>query len=88
MPFQPGASYLSAKDKELIYTAIDVSTTHMFQPGLKIHVRNAVRCGATPDEILEVYELASLLGAQTMLLGVDALEEGLRGKASGGVGLK
>ena len=85
MPFQQGSYHLSAKDKELIYTAIDASTTHMFQPGLKIHVRNAVCAGATPEEIMEVYELASLLGAQTMLLGVEALDEALGGNSSDGM---
>lgn len=74
VPFQPDLSRLSAKEKELIYIAIDVSTTHMYEPGLKVHVRNAVRYGATAEEIMEVYELAGLMGAQTVLLGVQALD--------------
>lgn len=82
VPFRPELSCLSAKEKELIFVAIDVSTTHMFQPGLKIHVRNAVRYGATAEEILEVYELAGLLGAQTVLLGVQAFDETLGEAAS------
>jgi alkylhydroperoxidase/carboxymuconolactone decarboxylase family protein YurZ len=73
-PFLNGGS-LSAKDKELIYTAIDCATTHLYEPGLKLHIANAVRYGATPVEICEVFELASLMGVQTMLVAVPILNQ-------------
>jgi len=57
-----------------------MSPSHMFEPGLKVHVRNAVSYGATAEEIMEVYELAGLMGAQTVLLGVQALGDVLDGK--------
>ncbi|RVX66472.1 hypothetical protein B0A52_09702 [Exophiala mesophila] len=64
---------LEPKVKELIYCAIDCATTHLFQPGLKLHIRNAVRYGATAGEIMEVFELASLMGVHTVLAGGDVL---------------
>src|ERR1039457_6728496 len=55
-------SVLPPKVKELIYIAIDASTTHLYAPGLRRHIRNALKLGATREEILEVLELISVLG--------------------------
>ncbi|KAL9621336.1 MAG: hypothetical protein Q9160_004227 [Pyrenula sp. 1 TL-2023] len=62
---------LPPKIKELIYIAFDASATHLYTPGLKLHMENAVRLGATAGEIMEVLEIA---GGQ----GVVAAEEGAR----------
>ena len=75
VPFLEGHQHLDAKTKEFMYTAIDCSTTHLFQPGLKVHLQNAVRLGATNEEIMEVFALASTMGGQTMHRGVSALME-------------
>jgi alkylhydroperoxidase/carboxymuconolactone decarboxylase family protein YurZ len=64
---------LEPKVKELIYVAIDASTTHLYEPGLRQHVRNAIRYGASKEEIMEVYELTSVLGIHTCTLGVPVL---------------
>jgi alkylhydroperoxidase/carboxymuconolactone decarboxylase family protein YurZ len=68
---------LEPKVKELIYVAIDASTTHLFAPGLRLHVQNALRHGATIQEIMEVYELTSVLGIHTCTIGVPILLEEL-----------
>lgn len=39
--------------------AIDCAMAHLNVPGLKLHIRNAVRLGAS-REVMEVFELASL----------------------------
>lgn len=75
VPFMEGHNYLDAKTKELIYVAIDCSTTHLFQHGLKVHIQNAVKYGATEYEIMEVFELAALMGIQTTMKGADVLVE-------------
>lgn len=75
VPFRKDRNALSPKVKELVYTAIDCATTHLYQPGLKAHIRNAVRYGATAEEVMEVFELASLMGIHTVLAGVEALAE-------------
>ena len=74
---------LSPKEKELIYIAIDASTTHLYEPGLRQHIQNAVRHGATREEIMEVYELTSVLGIHTCTLGVPVLLEELETAAVG-----
>ena len=60
VPWKSGP--LEPKVKELIYTAIDASTTHLYEPGLRQHIRNALGYGATKEEIMEVLELTSVLG--------------------------
>jgi alkylhydroperoxidase/carboxymuconolactone decarboxylase family protein YurZ len=73
VPFQNGT--LEPKVRELIYIAIDASTTHLFEPGTRIHIRNALAHGATAAEIMEVLELTSILGVHTMSVGVPILIE-------------
>ena len=75
VPFKGDHSHLDAKTKELIYVAIDCSTTHLFQSGLKVHIQNAVKYGASEHEIMEVFELAALMGIQTTMKGADVLVE-------------
>jgi len=66
---------LDPKTKELIYIAIDVSTTHLYLPGLRIHIQNALSYGATRAEIMEVFQLASVLGIHTITDSVPILME-------------
>jgi alkylhydroperoxidase/carboxymuconolactone decarboxylase family protein YurZ len=68
---------LEPKVKELVYIAIDASTTHLYEPGLRQHIQNALRHGATREEIMEVYELTSVLGIHTVALGVPVLVDEL-----------
>ena len=68
---------LEPKVRELVYTAFDASATHMFEPGLRQHIRNAIGYGATKEEIMEVFELASSAGLGAFALGAPALREAL-----------
>ena len=70
--------HLPPKVKEFIYVAIDCATTHMYEPGLRIHLRNAFKFGATKEEIMEVYELVSIMGMHTISMGVPVLLDELR----------
>ena len=70
--------FLEPKVKEFIYVAIDCATTHMYEPGLRIHLRNAFKFGATQEEIMEVYELVATMGMHTVSLSVPILIEELR----------
>ncbi len=81
VPWKNGT--LSPKVKEFIYIAIDSSTTHMYEPGLRIHIRNALAHGATRDEIMEVYQLTSVLGVHTITMGVPLLVEAMRAAGRG-----
>jgi len=76
VPFKSGShGHIDAKTRELIYVAIDAATTHLYQPGLKTHIRNAIDNGALVEEIMEVFELASLMGVTTVTKGIDVLAE-------------
>jgi alkylhydroperoxidase/carboxymuconolactone decarboxylase family protein YurZ len=75
LPWERGP--LEPKVKELIYTAIDISTTHLFEPGIRIHIANALAHGAAVEEVMEVFEIASVLGMDTLTVGVPILLEEL-----------
>jgi alkylhydroperoxidase/carboxymuconolactone decarboxylase family protein YurZ len=68
---------LEPKVKELIYTAFDVSATHLYEPGLRLHIQNAIGYGATKQEVLEVMELAATIGIHSCMVGVPILLEEL-----------
>lgn len=74
---------LEPKVKELIYCAFDASATHLYTPGLKLHMRNAVRYGATTEEIMEVLEIASVIGIHTATVAAPILAEELARAESG-----
>lgn len=73
VPWQTGS--LEPKTKELIYCAFDAAATHMFQPGLKLHIRNALKYGATKEEIMEVFEIVSTIGIHGPVVAAPILEE-------------
>jgi alkylhydroperoxidase/carboxymuconolactone decarboxylase family protein YurZ len=75
IPWRKGV--LPPKVKELIYIAIDASVTHLFMPGTRQHIRNALKYGATKEEIMEVFELVSALGIHSCTQGVPILVEEL-----------
>jgi alkylhydroperoxidase/carboxymuconolactone decarboxylase family protein YurZ len=68
---------LEPKVKELIYTAFDVAATHLYEPGLRQHIRKALDYGATREEIMEVIELVSVIGIHSCAVGVPILLEEL-----------
>jgi alkylhydroperoxidase/carboxymuconolactone decarboxylase family protein YurZ len=82
IPWKKGP--LEPKVKEFIYIAIDASTTHLYEPGLRIHIQNALRYGATKEEIVEVYQLTSVLGMHTFTMGMPVLMEEMQKAGRGG----
>lgn len=76
VPWKHGT--LPPKVRELIYVAIDASTTHLYNPGTRVHIANALRQGATRNEVMEVLQLVSVLGIHTMTAGLPILVDELR----------
>lgn len=81
---------LPPKFKELILVAVNAATTHLYAPGVRRHMRNALAHGATAQEIMETIELTTLLGIHSCNLAVPILIEELarpenRGLMSEGV---
>jgi alkylhydroperoxidase/carboxymuconolactone decarboxylase family protein YurZ len=66
---------LDRKVREFILIAVDATVTHLFSPGIRTHVRAALRHGASVEEILEVLEVTSVLGLQSVSFGLPILME-------------
>lgn len=73
VPWRTGS--LSPKVKELVYIAFDCAATHLYVKGLKLHIENALDHGATTAEIIEVMELASVLGIHAVTTAAPILAE-------------
>ena len=71
------AGVLPPKEVELLSIAFDASYTHMYAPGTRRHIHNALEAGATIEEIMEVLKLCVVQGVQACNLGVPILAEEL-----------
>jgi alkylhydroperoxidase/carboxymuconolactone decarboxylase family protein YurZ len=74
---------LPARDRELISVAINAAATHLNREAVRLHVANALRAGASPEEVIEACQLASVLGTHTMSIGVPILIDELRAAGRG-----
>lgn len=74
-PWQSSA--LEPKVKEFIYITTAVNATHQFAPGTEIHIRKALEYGATAGEIMEVMQLASVIGIEACEIGLPILQHEL-----------
>jgi len=72
-----GSGILPAKEVELLSVALDASYTHMYAPGTRRHIRNALKAGATVEEVMEVLKLCVVQGVQTLNVGVPILADEL-----------
>ncbi|WP_282604469.1 carboxymuconolactone decarboxylase family protein [Pelagibius sp. Alg239-R121] len=66
---------LEQKYKELIFIAINAATTHLHGPGVRRHIQNALRAGATKEEILETIQLTTIMGIHSLSLAAPILVE-------------
>jgi alkylhydroperoxidase/carboxymuconolactone decarboxylase family protein YurZ len=71
---------LPPKLAELLSIAFDASYTHMYAPGTRRHIKNALKAGATMEEIMEVLKLCVVQGVQACNLAVPILAEELQRK--------
>ena len=68
---------LAPKEVELISIAVDVSITHMYAPGMRRHIRAALKLGVTMEEVMEVLKLCVAFGMSACNMGVPILAEEL-----------
>ena len=66
---------LEQKYKELILIAINAATTHLYGPGVRRHNQNALKAGATMEEILETIQLTTVMGIHSCNLAIPILTE-------------
>jgi alkylhydroperoxidase/carboxymuconolactone decarboxylase family protein YurZ len=68
---------LPIKDIELLGIALEASYTHMDASGMRRHLRNALRAGATVEEIMAVLKLCMVQGVEACNLRIPILAEQL-----------
>lgn len=68
--------------KEFLSIAYDLSTTNLYTPGADVHIQNALKLGASQEEVMEVLELAAVVGFHTLTESAPVLieEAAKRGK--------
>lgn len=66
---------LPRKFIELVSVALNVACTNLNAEGTRRHIRAALRAGATRDEILMIFKMASLLSIHSCSLGAPILLE-------------
>ena len=69
---------LPPKYRELILVAINAATTHLYGPGVRRHIQQALAAGATREEILQAIQLTTVLGIHACNLAVPILAEELQ----------
>jgi alkylhydroperoxidase/carboxymuconolactone decarboxylase family protein YurZ len=77
-----GSGVLPPKEVELLSIAFDASFTHMYAPGTRRHIQNALKAGASIEEIFEVLKICVGQGVQALNLGVPILEEEMAARAT------
>ncbi|MFO1104680.1 MAG: carboxymuconolactone decarboxylase family protein [Amaricoccus sp.] len=70
-----GSKVFTPKETELLSIAFDASFTHMYAPGTRRHIRNALAAGASVAEIMEILKICVAQGAAASNLGVPILAE-------------
>ncbi len=68
---------MPAKELELLSIACDASFTHMYAPGVRRHIKAALKAGATIEEIMEVLKLCVVQGVQACNIGAPILADEL-----------
>jgi alkylhydroperoxidase/carboxymuconolactone decarboxylase family protein YurZ len=82
VPWRQGT--LPPKIKEFVYIAFDTAATHLYVKGLKLHIENAIGYGATAQEILEVMEIASVIGIHAVTTAAPILQAEVEAAAARG----
>ena len=74
---------LEQKTRELILIAINAATTHLYAPGVRRHIQNALKAGASQEEILETIQLTTVMGIHSCNLAIPILLEEVAAQENG-----
>lgn len=66
---------LTQRMVELIYVALDASSSHLFESGLHTHMKRALEVGATQADIFDVLHLVAVQGIASVGQATDILAE-------------
>ncbi|MGE4431255.1 MAG: carboxymuconolactone decarboxylase family protein [Sphingobium sp.] len=73
IPYRRGA--LTPRMREFVFIAIDAQTTHVYSLGIRAHIRQALKLGATPEELAQVLALTAGVGFYTMTTALPLLTD-------------
>jgi alkylhydroperoxidase/carboxymuconolactone decarboxylase family protein YurZ len=82
MPGLYASNVFSRKELELLCVAFDASYSHLYGPGTRHRIKNALKAGATLEEIMEVLKLCVVQGALACNPSVPILAEELERHAA------
>ncbi|MFT3717288.1 carboxymuconolactone decarboxylase family protein [Pseudorhodoferax sp.] len=66
---------LTPRMVELVYVALDASSSHLFASGLQTHLRRALEVGATQADLFDVLHLVAVQGVASVCQASDILAE-------------
>lgn len=66
---------LTERMVELIYVALDSSSSHLFESGLHTHMKRALEVGVTQADIFDVLHLVAVQGVASVCRATDILGE-------------
>ena len=66
---------LSERMVELIYVALDSSSSHLFVSGLQTHLKRALEVGASQADVFDVLHLVAIQGLASVCQAADILAE-------------
>jgi alkylhydroperoxidase/carboxymuconolactone decarboxylase family protein YurZ len=66
---------LTPTQRELICIAVTGQVTYLNRAAVSHHIRQAMRLGASADEVMETLQLAASLGVHSMLVGIPIAHE-------------
>lgn len=66
---------LTPRESELICIAVTGQVTYLNRAAVSHHIRQAMRLGASAEEVMETLQLAASLGVHSMLVGVPIAHE-------------
>lgn len=72
-PWRHGS--LEPKTRAFVSLAANAAATTRYSEGIRVHLGNALDHGATVEEILEVFQLVSVQGIQSVVIGTPILVE-------------
>lgn len=70
---------LEPKVREFLYIALNAAPTTLNKENVYVHIKKALKLGATKDEIAEIFDLVSCNGIHTITVGVPILSEAAGG---------
>lgn len=72
----PARAGLPAKLCELVYVAIDIAVSHLYEGGARRHMLGALDAGASPEEVRQTILIATAVAARSSVdLGISLLVE-------------